>query len=38
MNPMLFGIIAGVVFGAVDMALMLPIDFLTSERRFWVPF
>jgi hypothetical protein len=27
MNPMLFGVIAGVVFGAVDMALMLPMDF-----------
>lgn len=27
MNPMLFGIIAGVVFGAVDMALMLTMDF-----------
>lgn len=27
MNPMLFGAIAGVVFGAVDTALMLPMDF-----------
>ena len=27
MNPMLFGAIAGVVFGAVDSALMMPMDF-----------
>ena len=27
MNPVVFGIIAGLVFGAVDMALMLPMAF-----------
>ena len=27
MNPILFGIIAGLLFGAVDVALMLPMDF-----------
>ena len=27
MSPVLFGLIAGVVFGAVDVALMLPLEF-----------
>ena len=27
MNPVRFGLIAGLVFGAVDVALMLPMDF-----------
>ena len=27
MNPVLFGVIAGILFGAVDMALMMPMDF-----------
>ena len=27
MNPVVFGLLAGVVFGLVDMALMLPMDF-----------
>jgi len=27
MNPILVGLIAGVVFGCVDVALMLPMDF-----------
>ena len=27
MNPVLFGVLAGVLFGAVDLALMLPMDF-----------
>lgn len=27
MNPVLFGIIAGLAFGAVDVGLMLPTDF-----------
>ena len=27
MNPVLFGLIAGVVFGVVDVGLMLPMDF-----------
>lgn len=27
MNPILFGLLAGVVFGALDVALMLPMDF-----------
>lgn len=27
MNPVLFGVIAGLVFGAVDVALMLPMEF-----------
>lgn len=27
MNPVMFGLIAGLVFGAVDVALMLPMDF-----------
>ena len=27
MNPVVFGIIAGLVFGAVDVALMLPMEF-----------
>ena len=27
MNPILMGLIAGVVFGCVDVALMLPMDF-----------
>ena len=27
MNPVVFGLTAGVVFGLVDMALMLPMDF-----------
>jgi hypothetical protein len=27
MNPVVFGLLAGVLFGLVDMALMLPMDF-----------
>ncbi len=27
MNPVVFGVIAGLVFGAIDVALMLPLDF-----------
>ena len=27
MNPVVFGVIAGLLFGAVDVALMLPMDF-----------
>lgn len=27
MNPVVFGLIAGLVFGAVDVALMLPMEF-----------
>lgn len=27
MNPLVFGLIAGLVFGAVDVALMLPMEF-----------
>lgn len=27
MNPILFGIVAGLLFGAADVALMLPMDF-----------
>jgi len=27
MNPILFGVIAGLLFGAVDVALMLPMEF-----------
>ena len=27
MNPVLFGIIAGLLFGAADVALMIPVDF-----------
>ena len=27
MNPVVFGLLAGLVFGAVDVALMLPMDF-----------
>jgi len=27
MNPVVFGLIAGLVFGAVDVALMLPLEF-----------
>ena len=27
MNPVLFGLIAGIVFAAVDVALMLPMEF-----------
>ncbi len=27
MNPVIFGLIAGLVFGAVDVALMLPMEF-----------
>lgn len=27
MNPVLFGLIAGVVFGVIDVGLMLPMDF-----------
>ena len=27
MNPILFGVLAGVVFGALDVALMLPMQF-----------
>ena len=27
MNPILFGIAAGLIFGAIDVALMLPMDF-----------
>ena len=27
MNPIVFGLIAGLVFGALDVALMLPMDF-----------
>ena len=27
MNPVLFGIVAGILFGAVDVALMLPMEF-----------
>jgi len=27
MNPVVFGVLAGLVFGAVDVALMLPMEF-----------
>lgn len=27
MNPLLFGVVAGLLFGAVDVALMIPMDF-----------
>jgi hypothetical protein len=27
MNPILFGVVAGVLFGAIDVALMLPVEF-----------
>ena len=27
MNPIVFGLVAGLIFGAVDVALMLPMDF-----------
>ena len=27
MNPVLFGLVAGLLFGAVDVALMIPMDF-----------
>ena len=27
MNPMVFGVLAGLLFGAIDVALMLPMDF-----------
>lgn len=27
MNPVVFGLIAGLVFGAIDVALMIPMDF-----------
>jgi hypothetical protein len=27
MNPLVFGIVAGLLFGAIDVALMLPMDF-----------
>ena len=31
MNPILFGLLAGVVFGVVDVGLMLPMDFPDKE-------
>ena len=31
MNSVLFGVIAGVVFGAIDVALMMPLEF--SDKR-----
>ena len=31
MNPIIFGLIAGLVFGAVDVGLMLPMDF--SDKK-----
>ena len=27
MNPLLFGLVAGLLFGALDVALMIPMDF-----------
>ena len=27
MNPLLFGLVAGLLFGAADVALMIPLDF-----------
>ena len=27
MNPVLFGVVAGLLFGAADVALMIPLDF-----------
>ena len=27
MNPVLFGVVAGLLFGALDVALMIPMDF-----------
>lgn len=31
MNSFIFGLIAGVVFGAIDIALMLPMDFADKK-------
>lgn len=31
MNPMLFGVIAGLLFGAVDVALMIPMEFADKK-------
>lgn len=31
MNPLLFGVIAGLIFGAVDVALMVPLQF--ADRK-----
>lgn len=38
MNPMLFGVISGVIFGAVDTALMLPMDFPDKRTALLGPF
>jgi hypothetical protein len=32
MNPILVGLIAGVLFGCVDVALMLPMDFCQPTK------
>jgi hypothetical protein len=31
MNPMVFGVIAGLVFGAIDVALMIPLEFTDKK-------
>ena len=31
MNPILFGVIAGLLFGAVDVALMIPMEFADKK-------
>ena len=31
MNPILFGVIAGLLFGAIDVALMIPMEFADKK-------
>ena len=38
MNPVIFGLIAGLVFGAVDVALMLPMEFPDKETALLAAF
>ena len=38
MNPVIFGLIAGLVFGAVDVALMLPMEFQDKKTALLAAF
>ena len=38
MNPVIFGLIAGLVFGAVDVALMVPMEFPDKETALLAAF
>ena len=38
MNPIIFGLIAGLVFGLVDVALMLPMEFADKKTALMAAF